>query len=165
MPLRTSQRRWLWASLVLTGSLLTGCSTSEKKLSYVGDTELEHYKDVVTSIDYPNVNQETPDEVSFTDEPRRIRKPRKDDVWNLSLEEAVQTALANNEIIRDNGQFLSPGNRMLTNPDFVQSVYDPAMQDTNPLFGQNGVEAALSEFDALGSGSVSGDVAGYLGGV
>lgn len=148
MPLRTVWRPWKWASVVLSGGLLIGCSTSEKKLSYVGDTDLQHYKDAVTTIDYPTVNQETPDEVSFTDEPRRIRNPRKDEIWNLGLEEALHTALANNDIIRDNGQFLSPGNRLLSNPDFVQSVYDPALQDTNPLFGQNGVEAALSEFDA-----------------
>ena len=148
MPLRTIWRPCKWASVVLTGGLLVGCSTSEKKLSYVGEADLEHYKDVVTSIDYPAVNQETPDEVSFSDEPRRIRKPRKDEVWNLGLEEAVHTALANNEIIRDNSQFLSTSNRLLTNPDFVQSVYDPALQDSSTLFGQNGVEAALSEFDA-----------------
>ena len=148
MPLRTVWRPWTWASLVLSGGLLVGCSTSEKKLSYVGETDLQHYKDVVTSIDYPVVNQETPDEVSYSDEPRRIRNPRKDEIWNLGLEEALHTALANNEIIRDNGQFLSPGNRLLTNPDFVQSVYDPALQDTSTLFGQNGVEAALSEFDS-----------------
>ena len=73
--------------------MLAGCSTSEKTLSYVGDADLDHYKDVVTSIDYPAVNQETPDEVSFSDEPRRIRKPRKDEVWELGLEEAVHTAL------------------------------------------------------------------------
>ena len=148
MPLRTIWRPWNWASLVLSGGLLVGCSTSEKKLSYIGDADLEHYKDVVTSIDYPAVNAETPDEVSYSDEPRRIRKPRKDEVWNLGLEEAVHTALANNEVIRDNGQFLSTSNRLLTNPDFVQSVYDPALQDSSTLFGQNGVEAALSEFDA-----------------
>ena len=148
MPLRTIWRPWKWTSLVLSGGLLIGCSTSEKKLSYVGETDLQHYKDVVTSIDYPAVNQETPDEVSFSDEPRRIRNPRKDEIWNLGLEEALHTALSNNEIIRDNGQFLSPGNRLLTNPDFVQSVYDPAVQDSSTLFGQNGVEAALSEFDA-----------------
>ncbi len=148
MPLRTVWRPWKWANVVLGGGLLIGCSASEKKLSYVGDSDLQHYKDVVTSIDYPTVNQETPDTVSYSDEPRRIRNPRKDEIWNLGLEEAMHTALANNEIIRDNGQFLSPGNRLLTNPDFVQSVYDPALQDTSTLFGQNGVEAALSEFDA-----------------
>ena len=148
MPLRTIWRPLRWASVVLSGGLLVGCSTSEKKLSYVGETDLQHYKDVVTSIDYPAVDQETPDAVSFSDEPRRIRNPRKDEVWDLGLEEALHTALANNEIIRDNGSFLSPGNRLLSNPDFVQSAYDPAMQDSSTLFGQNGVEAALSEFDA-----------------
>src|SRR5437867_3024182 len=148
MPLKTFQRTGTWAGLLLTGGLLVGCSTSEKKLSYVGETDLQHYKDVGLSIDYPAINPETPDEVSYTDEPRLIRKPRKDDIWNVSLEEALHTALANNEIIRDNGRFLSPGNRLLTNPDFVQSIYDPAVQDTSTLFGQNGPEAALSEFDA-----------------
>ena len=148
MPLRTIWRPLRWASVVLSGGLLVGCSTSEKKLSYVGETDLQHYKDVVTSIDYPAVDQETPDAVSFSDEPRRIRNPRKDEVWDLGLEEALHTALANNEIIRDNGSFLSPGNRLLSNPDSVQSAYDPAMQDSSTLFGQNGVEAALSEFDA-----------------
>lgn len=148
MPLRTIWRPLRWASVVLSGGLLVGCSTSEKKLSYVCETDLQHYKDVVTSIDYPAVDQETPDAVSFSDEPRRIRNPRKDEVWDLGLEEALHTALANNEIIRDNGSFLSPGNRLLSNPDFVQSAYDPAMQDSSTLFGQNGVEAALSEFDA-----------------
>jgi outer membrane protein TolC len=137
-----------WASVLLGSGLLLGCSTSEKNLTYVGEAELQHYKDVVTSIDYPAIDQETPDEVSFSDEPRRIRNPRKDEVWDLSLEEAIHTALANSEIIRDNGQFLNPGNRLMSNPDFVQSVYDPALQDTSTLFGQNGVEAALSEFDA-----------------
>lgn len=148
MPLRSFMRPGKWATFVLTGSFLVGCSTSEKQLSYLGEADLDHYKDVVTSIDYPAVNTETPDEVSYSDEPRRIRNPRKDEVWNLGLEEAIHTALMNNEIIRDNGQFLSPGNRLLSNPDFVQSVYDPALQDSNPLFGQNGPESALSEFDA-----------------
>lgn len=148
MPLRSSKRPSFWATLVLTSGLFVGCSTSEKKLTYLGEAELQHYKDTVTSIDYPTVNEETPDEVSFTDEPRRIRSQSKGEIWNISLEEAIHTALGNNEIIRDNGQFLSPGNRLLTNPDFVQSVYDPALQDTSTLFGQNGPEAALSEFDA-----------------
>ena len=148
MPLRSSKRPSFWATLVLTSGLFVGCSTSEKKLTYVGEAELQHYKDTVTSIDYPAVNEETPDEVSFTDEPRRIRNQNKGEIWNISLEEAIHTALGNNEIIRDNGQFLSPGNRLLTNPDFVQSVYDPALQDSSTLFGQNGPEAALSEFDA-----------------
>jgi outer membrane protein TolC len=148
MRMRSIWRPWKWASLVLTGGLLVGCSTSEKTLQYLGETELQHYKDVALTIDYPDVNQESLDEVSNTDEPRRIRNPSKDPVWNVSLEEVLHTALENSEIIRDNGQFLSPGNRLLSNPDFVQSMYDPAIQDTSTLFGQNGVEAALSEFDA-----------------
>ena len=128
MPLKIFQRTGTWAGLLLTGGLLVGCSSSEKKLSYVGETDLQHYKDVGLSIDYPAINPETPDEVSYTDEPRRIRKPRKDDIWNVSLEEALHTALANNEIIRDNIQVAQPNNRLLFSSDNVQSVYDPAVR-------------------------------------
>ncbi len=137
-----------WAGCLLVGACLAGCSSNEKNLWYLGDRELHDYKDTVTAIEYPAVNEETADEASYTDEPRRIRKPRKDEVWNLSLEEALHTALANNEIIRDASSYQSPNNRLLTNPDFASSIYDPALQETNPLFGQNGMESALSEFDA-----------------
>ena len=34
------------------------------------------------------------------------------------------------------------------NPDQIPSVFDPAVQETGVLFGQRGVEAALSDFDA-----------------
>lgn len=112
------------------------------------DRGLLYYKDQATKIDYSNVAQEQSEAVAATDEPRRIRHPRKDEIRDISLEDALRTALMNAEVIRDSAQFLNPGNRLLSNPDFATSVYDVAIQETNTLFGQGGVEAALSEFDA-----------------
>ena len=123
--------------------------TSSEELKYAGDDrELTHYLDQDTRIEHSNVGQESPEAVQSTGEPRRIRHLNKDEIQDLSLEESLRTALMNAEIIRDSGQFLNPGNRLLSNPDFASSIYDVAIQETNTLFGQGGVAAALAEFDA-----------------
>ncbi len=129
-------------------SLMIGCIGGEKKLEYLGEADLQYYRDTTTQIDYPYVGQESPDSVKFAQEPRRLRDHHKDEIWDLSLNEAVQTALMNSEVIRDNAQFLSAGNTILTRPDFANTVFDPAIQESGVLFGQRGVEAALADFDA-----------------
>ncbi|MDA0807975.1 MAG: TolC family protein [Planctomycetota bacterium] len=112
------------------------------------DRDLSYYKDQATQVEYPNVAQEQNEAVAGTQEPRRIRHPRKDEIQDVSLEDALRVALQNAEVIRDNASFLNPGNRLLSNPDFASSIYDVAIQESNTLFGQGGVQAALSEFDA-----------------
>ena len=66
----------------------------------------------------------------------------------MSLGQAIRLALQNNKLIRTRDQFLLPRNPLVANPDQVPSVFDPAVQETGILFGQRGVEAALSDFDA-----------------
>ena len=140
-----------WTSLIVSAALLSGCKTTkgEPNLKYSGTPrDGDYYKEVATKIDYPDVGQESSEEVAHAVSPRRLRVPTKDQIWDLGLDEALRTALQNAEVIRDNGSFLSPGNRLLNNPDFTSSIHDVAIQETNTLFGQGGVEAALSEFDA-----------------
>ena len=56
----------------------------------------------------------------------------------LSLDDVILVALANSKILRTlNAQ-------VLNNPAGATSVFDPAIQATDPLFG---IEAALSQFD------------------
>lgn len=140
------------ALLVASAGFSTGCLTSggNEELQYlVGeDRDLSYYKDQATQIEYPNIAQEQSEAVATTQEPRRIRHPRKDEIQDISLEGALRTALQNAEVIRDNASFLNPGNRLLSNPDFASSIYDVAIQESNTLFGQGGVQAALAEFDA-----------------
>jgi outer membrane protein TolC len=159
-PASTSTTTWLpfsWrkriqcALLVATAGFSTGClSTGGEELQYlVGeDRDLSYYKDQATQIEYPNIAQGQNEAVSGTEEPRRIRHPRKDEIQDISLEGALRTALQNAEVIRDNAQFLNSGNRLLSNPDFAASIHDVAIQESNTLFGQGGVQAALAEFDA-----------------
>lgn len=139
------------ALLVATAGLSAGClSTGDEELQYLigEDRDLSYYKEQATQIEYPNIAQEQTDAVAGTQEPRRIRHPRKDEIQDISLEDALKTALQNAEVIRDNASFLNPGNRLLSNPDFAASIYDIAIQESNTLFGQGGVQAALAEFDA-----------------
>lgn len=81
------------------------------------------------------------------DEPLRLRNRRDLESWDLPLQEAIFIALSRAEVIRQNGQFFSPTNTLLRSPDGLPTVYDPALQESGVLFGQRGVEAALSDFD------------------
>jgi outer membrane protein TolC len=116
-------------------------------LHYLGDSELNYYKDVATQIDYTHVAQEKDDRAAMTQPPRRIRHPGEDEILDMTLAEAIHRALANSEVIRDRGQFLSPGNIILNSPLQAASVFDPAIQETGILLGNRGVEAALADFD------------------
>lgn len=127
-------------------------SGSEELTYYGDDREMEYYVDQATKIDYSTYDQESPQSVAASQAPRRIRHPRKDEVWDLTLEKAMQTALGNAEIIRDNTNF---GAQLLGNPDGVASIHDIAIQESNVLFGLGGVDAALADFDAVLSTQMS----------
>ena len=62
-----------------------------------------------------------------------------DEFLYFTLDEVVQLALENTEVLRDLGA------TVLRNPQSSPTIYDPAIQSTNPAFG---IEAALSAFDA-----------------
>jgi len=143
-----SVRRQLPRLAAILLAVLGGCSASPKPVTYLGYSDLHYYKDVATKIDYPMHPASDECEALASDEPRRIRYPRKDEIWDLTLGEAIKIALRNNKIIRTRDQTQFPRNPLVTNPDQSPSVYDPAIQETGVLVGQRGVEAALSDFDA-----------------
>ncbi len=59
--------------------------------------------------------------------------------WDLTLDQAIQMALANSTVLRDLGA------RIIQSPTLTPTVYEPSVQATDPRFGE---EAALSAFDA-----------------
>lgn len=65
--------------------------------------------------------------------------------WDLSIDQAIQIALANSTVLRNLGA------RVIQTPGLTPTIYGPAIQATDPTAG---VEAALSEFDA----QVNGDL-------
>jgi outer membrane protein TolC len=71
----------------------------------------------------------------------------KDQVRDLSLSEAIHLALSNNRIVRTRGDFRTAGTQVFANADNIPSIYDPAIRNSGVLFGGQGVEAALAQFD------------------
>jgi len=71
--------------------------------------------------------------------PRSATNQSSPEFWDISLSDAVFTALENTEVAR------SLSARVLRSPNLVASSFDPAIQMSDPRFG---VEAALADFDA-----------------
>jgi len=130
--------------------VLAGCfyRKGPDELHYLGGDGPDYYKDVATSIEFPTTEEERPAQVTVTNQPHTIANRQKDQVWDLTLAQALEMALANNKIIRSAGAFTTPGNALMSSPNSVTSVYDPAITESGVLFGGRGVEAALSDFDA-----------------
>jgi len=141
-------------SLLLISCALVGCLESKRPLHYVGDAELEHYKHAATEIDFTDVCDSVPDVVQHSNVPHTLLDRNHDEVWDLTLVEALHTAMANNRIIRSDGQFIQAGSSIVSNPEFAPSAYDPAIQESGVLFGGRGVEAALADFDTNFSTSI-----------
>lgn len=130
-------------------ALTAGCARKEASdLHYIGHEGPDYYKDLATSIDYPTTQQERPEVITASVEPHTIFERRKDEIWDLTLQQALQIALKNNKIIRTLGSFTTPGNGLMAAPNNQASVYDSAIQESGVLLGARGVEAALSDFDA-----------------
>ena len=133
--------------LAVVSAVLIGCADNPAKLRYLGHADLNYYKDHATEIDYTTVESHTVGDVMATEKPRAVTDRREDEIRDLSLEEAIRIALENNPIVRSSAQLVTPGNSVLSAPDRLPSIYDPAIQESGVLFGGRGVESALSQFD------------------
>lgn len=133
------------SALLLTAMLL-GCTPSRPH--YLREPgELRTYVDSQIKIEYPDVQTESLDEVTNTKSPITLSKPNFDKPWDLTLQEAVQTALRNSKVIRNLGSVTPFGfaDGLSGRTAGATTVYDPAIFETDP---RTGVQAALSEFDA-----------------
>ncbi len=89
----------------------------------------------IREIEYPDVNIPPAPEAIGAIEPFTVRRQEPVEYWPLTLEEAVRITLANSETMRE------IGGRVLTAPQGVTSVYDPAIQYTGSAVGRgSGVE-------------------------
>ncbi len=129
---------------VLAIGVLAGCTAGEKRLEYLGDADFGYYKNVATQLDYPHIETETPPEVAFAEKPRTVLDLEKDEIHDVTLQEMIHLALANNSIIRTRDDNFAAGASYIAN---APSVYDPSIQESGVLFGGRGIEAALAAFD------------------
>ncbi|GIW92099.1 MAG: secretion protein [Pirellulaceae bacterium] len=129
------RRVWL-AGVIL--STVAGCAWRHDDFRAEA---MARYEPILTKIEYADVDTaELSDErVRGSVAPHTVRDPEHKEYWDLSLDEAVQIALANSQVMRD------IGGRVVAAPAAVSTIYDPALQESSPL---SGVEAALAAFDA-----------------
>ncbi|HLQ44799.1 MAG TPA: hypothetical protein VK137_08735, partial [Planctomycetaceae bacterium] len=130
------------------GATLLGCTyRGEQELSYLGHKDLNYYKAAATTIDYPVADTTVKSEASFARRPRTVLDRDKEEVWDISLTQAIQMAIQNNSMIRTRADNRA-ASAILSAGDRAPSAYDPSIQETGVLFGGRGVTAALSAFDA-----------------
>ncbi len=161
MPQTLKQAWILLTSLTLVAS---GCAPRQP-FYFFEDGDLSHYVGAVQKIEYPDSCQEPLDEAAGASEPLTLSNPNFDEIWELSLEEAVSTALENGKVLRNlGGRFASfggprpqtgePAVSLLTAPSATPTIYDPAIVETDPF---RGVESALALFDTQLSSSLTWD--------
>lgn len=131
--------------------LHSGC-TPTQPFYFREDGDLSFYLDKATEIETPDVDSSRLSEVENALPPLTVTNPDFDDWWDLTLEECISLALQNSKVFRSLGQVsrvsdnqTSVPDAVLRNADALQTIYNPALLETDP---QLGVEAALAEFDA-----------------
>jgi len=124
--------------LVVVAWAAAGCRSSNE-ISF--DESYPHYRSMAQTIDYPDhqVSMETTAEVATMHRPPTVRRFDEIEYVGLSLEDAIRMAIDNNETVRQ------AGGMILRSPTTTTTIYDAAIQETDPRVG---VEAALSAFDA-----------------
>ncbi|MFM8702927.1 MAG: TolC family protein, partial [Planctomycetia bacterium] len=152
--------RTTWVVLTSLSLLASGCAPRQP-FYFFEDGDLSHYVGAIQKLEYPDSDQTPLDEAAGTVEPLTLSNPKFDTIWELSLEEALRTALENGKVLRNlGGRFASFGGprpqtgeppvSLLTAPSLTPSIYDPAIVETDPF---RGVESALAAFDAQLSAS------------
>lgn len=156
--------RAIWVILTSISMLAGGCAPRQP-FYFFEDGDLSHYVGAIQKLEYPDTDQQPLDEAAGTTEPLTLTNAKFDQIWELSLEEAVRTALENGKVLRNlGGRFASFGGprpqtgeppvSLLTSPALTPSIYDPAITETDPF---RGVESALALFDAQLTSSLTWD--------
>ncbi len=142
-----------WTCLLIASMVLSGCQPTQP-FFYNEDGDLSHYLDMATQVEFPDVESCPLPDVQHTQEPLSLINSETGEPWDLSLEEAISISLHNSKVIRTIAQVrqsrqvgagvAGPPENLLINSEFSSTIYDAAIEETGP----NGVESALSAFDA-----------------
>jgi len=130
----------LLALLAAVAAALAGCDAHSTPFKFNADGEVAHYNKVATEIEAPIISNCPSDAAIACQSPDLIGPESNPEYINLKLEEAMQMALARNRVLQD------LGGTVLRQPANARTIHGPAITDTDPRYG---VEAALSEFDAI----------------
>ncbi|MDZ4818258.1 MAG: TolC family protein [Planctomycetota bacterium] len=148
----------LWTAFTL---IMTGCAPTQPFYMFE-DGDMSHYVGMATKLEHPDVETCSLDEVQNIEQPFTVSKHEYSEIWELELQDAVRYALENSKVMRTLGgrQASFGGSRpqtdeapelLLRTPGQINTVYDPAIQETDPNFG---IAGALSHYDAVFSGGL-----------
>jgi outer membrane protein TolC len=121
--------------------LPTGCGWHARK-TFEAAIPPGVYEQAATDVEYPAESPCTAasgDQSLASPQPWTINTEGTPNYWDMTLEEAIQLAMANSQVLRD------VGGTVVRAPDATRTTMGPAIVETDP---RTGVEAALSEFDA-----------------
>jgi hypothetical protein len=133
-------RRIIVAMLTLSLAMPVGCQW-RRGLDFHGAKDTS-YEKMATQIEYPAESpctQNSADPSINSPPPVTLTNDAKPEYCDITLQEAIQQALANSEVLRD------LGGAVVRAPETTRTTTDAAIVETNPQFG---TEAALSAFDA-----------------
>jgi hypothetical protein len=128
--------------LLAIGIAGNGCAVRHSEVEFA-PADLAHFEQFATEIEFPDVDSLAADQLAETPPPITLRESVPPDFRDITLEEAIRTALTTADAMRD------LQGKVLLSPENLATIQGPAIRETDPLFG---VEAALAEFDAVFSG-------------
>jgi outer membrane protein TolC len=138
-PASSSLRRKAAVSL-LSVAVLAGCRSPIQRFeAWKCNTDKSYYQEFVTQVEYPDVASCPNPGLESTPLPLSVQNPAELPVWDLTFQEVLTSCLQSSQIFRDLGGTVVQGSAA------ALTVYDPSVVESNPI---NGVEAALSAFDA-----------------
>ncbi len=82
--------------------LASGCRPTQP-FYFMEDGDLSHYLDVATDIEYPDVEEQSLDEVTGALPPLTLKNSDSYEMWDLTLEEATRITLCNSQVMRQLG--------------------------------------------------------------
>ncbi len=143
----------LWICLLIASLIVSGCQPTQP-FFYNEDGDLSHYLDMATQVEFPDLESCPLPDAQDTQEPLSVINADPGQAWDLTLEEAISISLNNSKVIRSIAQVRQsrqvgtgvsgPPENLLINSEFSRTIYDAAIEESGP----NGVETALSAFDA-----------------
>ncbi len=117
--------------------VLPGCFGGDR--GFVFNDDIEYFNALASETEYADTTFTEGDDTLAAPAPLSLADRTPPKMWDLTLDEAVRTALSSSKVLRD------LGGTILRTPSLTSTVYGPALEQTHPRFG---TEAALSAFDA-----------------
>lgn len=126
--------------LLLAACFLTaGCALRNRAEVDFGQADVGYSQQYATAIEYPDAENPALGDLAQTAPPLTLAASKPPPFRNVTLQEAISTALSTSAVLRD------VHGLVLSQPEEVDTIQSPALQETDPI---TGVEAALSAFDA-----------------